>query len=145
MAALAGGDYGNGCTAEGADGGGFLVGVAQPLTGKGGLDFEDGVDALGGDVLAGGVREQGRRIEVVEDGNVDLARAAAVAIDDERGGGAVAVGEIAFEEAGPVKLGGGAGGGGVLEEAADGEIGEHLGLDAAEDFGEVEVGGVGCA
>ena len=42
-------------------------------------------------------------------------------------------------------LGGGAGGRGVLEEAADGEVGEHLGLDAAEDFGEIDMAGVGQA
>jgi len=42
-------------------------------------------------------------------------------------------------------FGGGAGGGGVLEHAADGEVGEHAVLDAAEDFGEIEAAGVGVA
>ncbi len=82
---------------------------------------------------------------MIENGDVDLARAAAVGIDDEGGGGAVALGEIAVEEAEPVMLGGGAGGRGMLKETADGEIGEHLLLDAVEDFGEVEMAGVGQA
>jgi hypothetical protein len=42
-------------------------------------------------------------------------------------------------------FGGGSGGGGVFEEAADGELGQHFLLDAMEDFGEVEVGGVGVS
>jgi hypothetical protein len=42
------------------------------LARKRGLHFEDGVDALGGDVLAGGVREERRRIEVVENGDVNF-------------------------------------------------------------------------
>ena len=40
-------------------------------------------------------------------------------------------------------LGGGAGGGGVFEESADGELGEHFFLDGMEDFGEIELAGVG--
>ena len=42
-------------------------------------------------------------------------------------------------------LGGGSGGGCVFEEAADGELGEHFLLNAAEDFGEVDLAGVGSA
>ena len=80
-----------------------------------------------------------------EDGDVDLAGTAAVGINDEGGGGSVAAGEVAFEEIDPVMLGGGAGGCGVLEEAADGKIGEHLGLHAAKDFDEVDAAGVGFA
>jgi hypothetical protein len=34
-----------------------------------------------------------------------------------------------------VALGGGSGGGGVFEHASNGEVGQHLALDAAEDFG----------
>jgi hypothetical protein len=37
------------------------------------------------------------------------------------------------------------GSGGVLEEAADGELGEHLLLDAVEHFGEVDLAGIGSA
>jgi len=36
-------------------------------------------------------------------------------------------------------LGGGSGGRGVLEEAADGELREHLMLDATKHFGEVDL------
>lgn len=134
-----------GVAAEGADGGGFIGGVAEPLAGESGLDFEDGVDAFGGDVDSGGVGEELGGMELVEDGDVDLAGAAAGGIDDEGGGGAVGGGEITVEHFEPVVFGGGSGGGSVLEEAADGERGEHFVLDAAEDFGEVEAGGVGCA
>jgi len=88
------------------------------------------------------VREQERGIEVIEDCDVDLAGAAAGGIDYEGWGGSVAAGEIAVEELEPVVLGGGSGGGGVLEQAADGELGQHLALDAAEDFAEVELSGV---
>jgi len=42
-------------------------------------------------------------------------------------------------------FGGGSGGGGVLEEAADGELGEHLLLHSVENFGEVDLAGVGSA
>ena len=62
-------------------------------------------------------------MELVEDGDVDLAGAAAGGVDDEGGGGAVGFGEIAVEHFEPVMFGGGSGGGGVLEEAADGELG----------------------
>ena len=44
-------------------------------------------------------------------------------IDDEGGRGAVGFGEIAVENFEPVMFGGGSGGGGVLEGAADGELG----------------------
>src|SRR5689334_6501564 len=70
-------DDGDRRAAEGSDRGGFVGGVAEPLAGEGRLDFEYGVDAFGGQVESRGVREQGRRIEVVEDGDVDLAGAAA--------------------------------------------------------------------
>ncbi len=73
---------------------------------KVGLTSKHGVDAFGGEVKARGMREQGRRIEVVEDGDVDLAGAAAGGVDHEGGGGAVAPGEIAIEELEPVLLGG---------------------------------------
>lgn len=89
------------------------------------------------------MREEERRVEIVEDGDVDLAGARAVGIDDEGGGGTVTLGEIAVEEIEPVVFGCGSGGGGVLEEAADGELGEHFVLDAAEHLGEVDLAGVG--
>ena len=101
-----GGHDGDGSAVKGSDGGGFFGGVAEPLAGEGRFDFEDGVDALGGKVESGGVREQGRRIEVVEDGDVDLAGAAAGGIDDEGGGGSVTLGEIAIEKLEPVMFGG---------------------------------------
>jgi hypothetical protein len=71
---------------------------------------------------AGFVGEQDRRIQVIEDGDVDLAGAAAFGIDDESGGGGVALGEIAGENIEPVALGGRAGGGGVFEKSTDGEL-----------------------
>ena len=138
-------DDGDGSAAKGSDGGGFFRGVAEPLAGEGRLDLEHGVDAFGGQVESRGVREQRRRIEVVEDGDVDLAGAAAGGVDYEGGGGSVALGEIAIEKLEPVMLGGGSGGGSVFEEAADGELREHFLLDAAEDFGEVDLAGVGSA
>ena len=63
-------------------------------------------------------------------------------VEDESGSGAVALRQVAFEETDPVVLGGGSGGGGVFEHAAHGQIREHLLLDAAEDFGEIELSGV---
>src|SRR5690242_18012195 len=56
-------DDGYGSAAEGSNGSGFFGGVAEPLAGEGRLDLEDGVDALGGKVKPGRVREQRRRIE----------------------------------------------------------------------------------
>jgi hypothetical protein len=134
-------EFGGG-SGEGADGGGFFSGVAEPLFGNGGLNFENRVDTFGGDVGAGGVREELGRGEVVEDGEVDLAGAAAVAIDDEDGGGAVALGQVTLEELEPMAFGGGALRRAVFEELADGELGEHFLLDAAENFGEVDFSGV---
>ena len=68
--------------------------------------------------------EQERGVQVVVNGDVDLAGAAALGVDDESGGGSVALGKIAVKEIEPVLLSGGAGGGGVFEEIADGELGE---------------------
>ena len=138
-------DDGYGGAAERSHRGGFFGGVAEPLAGEGRFDFEDGVDALGGKVDSGGVREQGRSIEVVEDGDVDLAGAAAGGVDDEGGRGSVPLGEVAIEKLEPVMFGGGSGGGSVFEEATDGELGEHFVLDSAEDFGEVDLAGIGSA
>jgi len=92
---------------------------------------------------AGGVGEQEGRVEIVVDGDVDLAGAVAVGIDDESAGGAVAVGEIAVEEREPVVLGDGAGSGGVVEEFAGGEVGQHLQLGLVEHAGEVDFAGAG--
>src|SRR6185437_3659834 len=102
-------------------------------------DFKDGVDAFGGDMDSGGVGEEQGGIELVKDGEVDLAGAAAEGIDDEGGGGALGFGEIAAKHFEPVTFGGGSGGGGVLEGVADGKLGEHFVLDAEENFGEVEM------
>ena len=66
-----------------------------------------------------------------------------MAIDDEGRGGPVTFGEIAAEQVEPVVFGGGAGGGGMFEEASDGHLGQHFFLDGVEDFGEVELAGVG--
>ncbi|MEO8050964.1 MAG: hypothetical protein ABI833_11160 [Acidobacteriota bacterium] len=130
---------------EVADGGGFFGGIAEPLAGEGGLNFEDGVDAFSGDVNSRSVGEEDGRVELVEDGDVDLAGAAAVAIDDKGRGGAVGLREIAIEHFEPVMFGGGSGSGGVFEGASDGELGEHFTLDAEEDGGKIEMAGVGCA
>jgi len=48
-------------------------------------------------VDSGGVGEEQGGMELVEDGDVDLAGAAAGGIDDEGGGGAVGLGEIAVK------------------------------------------------
>ena len=66
-------------------------------------------------------------------------------IDYEGRRGAVALGEIAIEKLEPMMLGCGSGGGSVFEEPADGELRKHFLLDAAEDFREVDVAGVGPA
>jgi hypothetical protein len=71
-------------------------------------------------VDAGRVRKHGRCIEVVEDGDVDLAGAAAGGVDYECGRGAVSLGQVAIEKLEPVMLGSGSGAGGVFEEATDG-------------------------
>ena len=64
---------------------------------------------------AGCVGEKQGRVQVIEDGDVDLVRAVAAAIDDEGGSSAVGLGQIAMEHFEPVVFGGGSGGGGVLE------------------------------
>ena len=137
------GDYFGAGALEFSHTGGFIHGFCDPLAGKCGFNLENSVNAFGGDVQAGFVGEQRRRIKVVENGEVDLAGAVAVAIDDEGRGAAVALGKIAIEQFDPVLFGGGAGGRGVLEHAADGELGEHFVLDPAEGFGEVDLFGIG--
>jgi hypothetical protein len=109
------------------------------------FDLEDGVDGFGRDVEAGGVREEEWGVEAVVDGDVDLAAAAAVGVDDKGAGGAVTLGEIACEEVEPVLLGDGAAGGGLLEELAGGEVGEHLSLHVEEEVAEAHAAGVGRA
>src|ERR1700683_2336417 len=81
------GDDRHGGAVEVADGAGFVGGVLNPLAREGWLDLENRVNAFRGDVKAGGVRKQERRVEIVEDGDIDLAGAAAERIDDEGGGG----------------------------------------------------------
>jgi|SRR5579863_3316844 len=71
------GDDGDGGAVKVANGGRFIGGVLKPLARERGLDLEDRVDAFGGDVKAGGVGKQERRVEIVEDGDIDLTRAAA--------------------------------------------------------------------
>ena len=128
---------------ESADRGGFFSGVAEPLFGNCGFNLENGVDTFGGDVGSGGVGEERGRAEVVEDGEVDLAGAVAVAVDDEDGVGSVTLGQVAGEELVPLAFGGGSLRGAVFEELADGELGEHFLLDAAKDLGEVDLSGIG--
>jgi len=123
-----------------SNGSGFVGGVAEPLAGEGRLDLEDCVDAFGGEMESSRMREEWWRIEIVEDGDIDLAGAAAGGVDNEGGGGSVALGQVAIEKLEPVMFGGSSGSGGVFEEAADGELGEHFPLDSAEDFGEVDLG-----
>lgn len=135
-------DDGGGGAAKGSDRGGLFGGVSQPLAGDGGFDFEDGVDAFGGDVQARGMWEQQGRIEIVKDGDVDLAAAAAIGVDYEGGGGAVALGEIAVKEVDPMLFGGGAVGSGMFEDSAGGEVRKHLMLDAEEDLAEIDAAGV---
>lgn len=125
--------------AESPDGGGFLLRVADQWPGERQLHFEDRVDAFRRNVETGFVWEQERGVEIVEDNDVDLAGAAAFGIDDEAGGGRVALREIAAENVEPDLLGGGAGGNGVFDVSADGHLGEHLLLDGTEGFDEVEV------
>ena len=139
----AGGEKGRGGTAEPADGGGLEAGIGDPLGGEGLLDLEDGVDALGGDVGAGVVVKEQGGIEVVVDGDVDLAAAGAVGVDNEGAGGAVALGQVVVEEVEPVLLGGGAAGGGMLKDLAGREIGEHLALEVEKDLMEVDATAVG--
>lgn len=138
----ASGDNRRGCSAERPDGGGFFGGVAEELLRDSGFDFKDGVDTFDGNVETGVVREQRRGIEVVKNGDIDLTGSMAVGIDDECGGGPVALGKMALEESQPVLLGGGPGCGGMLEHTSYGELGEHLDLDPAEDLGEVDLAGV---
>jgi hypothetical protein len=44
------------------------------------------------------MRKERRRVEVVEDGDIDLAGTAAVGVDDESGSGSVAAGKVTFKE-----------------------------------------------
>ena len=78
------------------------------------------------------VEEQGG-IEAVVDRYVDLIAAPPVSVDDERAGGTVTLGKMAVEEIDPVLFGCGSAGGGMLEDATSGEIGEHLFLRMQED------------
>ncbi len=128
-----------------ADGGGDGRGFANGGTGKFGLDLENGVDALGRQVQAHVEGEERRGVETVEDDQVELAGAAAERIEDEGGRGAVALGEVALEQLTPLMFGSGSGSGGVLDQTDSGELGEHLVLDAAKDFGEIDVPGIGSA
>jgi hypothetical protein len=93
----AGGDDGNGSATETADGSSFAPGIANEALVEILLDFEDGVDAFGGDVESGGIGKQERRVEVVVYGDVDLAAAPAIGVDDESAGSPIALGEIAIQ------------------------------------------------
>ena len=107
------------------------------------FNLEYGAHGFDGDVIAGGVREEQGRGVVVEDGEIDLAGALASGVDDEDGGGGEAFGEVAIEEVAPDLLSRVASGGAVFEGLGDSEIGKEALLDAGEDFGEVELSGVG--
>jgi hypothetical protein len=113
------------------NGGGFAAGVSHQLAGEGLLDFEDGVDALSGDVQPGVVREDQRGVQVVVNGDIELAATSSVGVDDEGGRGAV---EIAAEQIHPTLLASGAAGAAMLEGFADRQAGEHLFLNAQEDI-----------
>ncbi len=127
------------------DGGGFFSGVAEELFGNGLFNLKYGADGFDGDMVACGVGKEQGRVEVVEDGEVDLLGALASGVDDEGGGGGEALGEIAGEEVAPKLFGGVARSGGVFEGAADGEVGKEALLNSAEDLGEVELSGVRVA
>ena len=62
------------------------------------------------------VMEEEGGIKAVVDGDVDLAAAKAIGVDDESAAGAVALGEVAVQEIDPVLLGGITAGGGVSEK-----------------------------
>src|SRR5690349_10127637 len=61
----------------------------------------------GGDVQAGIVWEDERRLQIVIDRDIDLTAAAAVGVDYKRRRSAVALREIAVEQADPALLAGG--------------------------------------
>src|ERR1700690_87958 len=144
-AGSAGGNDGDRGAAEAADRGGFAAGVADEALVEILLDLEDGVNAFGGNVESGGGGGQEGGGGGVVDGDVDLAGAAAVGIDDEGAGGAVAVGKIAVQKTEPMLLGDGAGGGGMFKKLSGGEVGKHLLLDPVEHAAEVNFAGVGVA
>ena len=60
-----------------------------------------------------------------------------------RRGGSVALGWVALEKLAPMVFGRVTRCRRVFEDSADGELGEHFAPDAAEDFGEVDLAGVG--
>jgi len=92
-----------------------------------------------------GVREQRRRVEVVEYCNVDLAGPAAHGIDHECRRGSVAFRQVAIEKLKPVMFGCRSGSGRMLKKSAHGKLGEHFLLHSAEDLGEVDLTGIGSA
>src|ERR1043166_108963 len=138
------GKNGSGRAAEAAYGSGFTAGIGDPFGDKGLLDFEDCVDAFGGDVRFGVVVEEQRGVEKIVNGDINLAAAVAIGVQDEGAGGAVSLGQIAVEKIDPVLLGGSAAGGGMLEDVAGGEIGEHLLLRAEEDVAQIDAAAVFC-
>ncbi len=71
------------------------------------------------------MKEQ-RGIEMIVDGNIDLAAAAAIGVYNEGAGGAVALREVAVKKVNPAALGGGSASGRMLEDRAGGKVGEHL-------------------
>ncbi len=139
----AGEDFSGSGTGERSHGTRLFAGVAQSFRIHVRLHFEDGVDALDGNVDTGGVRKDGRGIQLVINRDVDLAGALALGIDDEGGRGSVALGQISREEVEPLKLRCCPVGGGVFKEADGGEAREHFVLNAAEDFGDIDLSGVG--
>ncbi|PYT11457.1 MAG: hypothetical protein DMG59_26370 [Acidobacteria bacterium] len=81
---------------------------------------------------------------MIVNGDINLAAAVAIGVQDEGAGGAVSLGKIAVEKIDPVLLGGSAAGGGMLEDVAGGEIGEHLLLRAEEDVAQIDAAAVFC-
>ena len=91
------------------------------------------------------MRKQGRGIQIVEDGDIDLTRTVTRVVDYKCGCRSIALGQVAIEKLEPVMFSRRSGSGSVFEEATDGELSEHFFLYSAEDFGEVDLAGVGSA
>ncbi len=134
---------GDGCggSEEFSDGGGFFSGVVEDIFAEELFDLEDGVDGFGGDVEGGVLVEEEGGVVAVEDDDVELFAGAAGGVEDEGLGDLVAFGEVVGEELGPGEFGEVAFRAGMAEVFEGGvEFGGHLGLEAEEDFAEIDGG-----